>query len=302
VVAAAIETVRPAADAKEISVDLLLPTAVVTVLGDAKRLQQVVWNLLSNAIKFTPRGGVVKVELDRRNSQVELTVSDTGIGIKASFLPHVFDAFRQADSSSTRRHKGLGLGLDIVRRLVELHGGTVHVASAGEGCGATFLVRLPVAPLQIGRRHSPGNRGDEEGSPAGQSVPVLRGLRAVLVDDDVGSRELVTAVLSHCGVDVTLAASAAEGLAAVQQRTPHVLVSDIEMPEEDGYSLIRKVRALAPEQGGCTPALALTAYARAEDRSRALQAGFQMYLAKPVEPEELIAAVATLATKSLGAR
>lgn len=302
VVETAIETVHPAAAAKEISIQTRLPPAVGPVCGDAKRLQQVVWNLLSNAIKFTPRGGRVMIQVERREAHVELIVSDTGIGIKASFLPYVFDAFRQADSSSTRPHKGLGLGLDIVRRLVELHGGTVHAESAGEGRGATFRVRLPVASPRDGAGSSPRVHPTGEQTPCDGTAPSLTGVRVVVVDDDPGVRELVTTVLAQGGSEVTPVASAAEGLAAVQQLRPHVLLSDIEMPEEDGYSLIRKVRALAPEQGGRTPALALTAYTRTEDRSRAFLAGFQMHLAKPVEPEELTAAVATLAAQTLAVR
>lgn len=301
VVEAAIETVRPAADAKEISVQTRLSPAAGPVFGDASRLQQVVWNLLSNSIKFTPRGGVVHVQLERRNSQVELTISDTGAGIKAGFLPYVFDAFRQADGSSTRLHKGLGLGLDIVRRLVELHGGTVHAESGGEGQGATFRVRLPVAPLHAVTRDSARSRWASGRDTVDGTAPALRGLRVVVVDDDPAARELLTAVLAQGGVEVTAAASAAEGLAAVQRLKPHVLLSDIEMPEEDGYALIRKVRALAPDQGGRTPALALTAYTRADDRCRAFMAGFQMHLAKPVEPAEVLAAVATLATETIAA-
>jgi signal transduction histidine kinase/CheY-like chemotaxis protein len=302
VVEAAIETVRPAADAKEISVHTRMPSAAGSVFGDAKRLQQVAWNLISNAIKFTPRGGTVHVQLERHNSHVELTISDTGVGIKASFLPYVFDAFRQADSSSTRLHKGLGLGLDIVRRLVELHGGTVHAESAGEGQGATFRVRLPVAPRDAVSRDSTRSYGPSGRNMVEEAAPALRGLRVVLVDDDSSAREMLTAMLARCGVEVTAAASAAEGLVAVQRLKPHVLLSDIEMPEEDGYTLIRKVRELSPEQGGRTPALALTAYTRVEDRSRAFLAGFQMHLAKPVESEELIVAIATLAAQTRASR
>ncbi len=288
-VQAAIETIRPAAEAKGIKIETVFAPKTVLVLGDPNRLQQVVWNLLSNAIKFTPPGGLVRVQLDHRNSQIELTVRDTGIGIKATYLPDVFDTFRQLESSSTRTHQGLGLGLAIVRRFVELHGGTVQAESAGVGQGTTFRVILPAISEQ-----------NDELCRAPTLIPSsvlfksLQDLRVVVVDDDRGARELASTILSTYGVQVTTAASAPEAFIAVQQLRPHVLLSDLEMPDEDGYSLIRKVRALQPEEGGDTPAVALTAYARPEDRRRALLAGFQIHLTKPIEADELASAIALL--------
>lgn len=297
IIEAAIDTARPAADAKEIRLQSVLDPAAGPISGDSERLQQIVWNLLSNAIKFTPKKGRVHIRLERINSHVEITLSDTGIGIKPEFLPCVFERFRQADSSSTRSYSGLGLGLAIVRHLVELHGGTVSVDSPGEGQGSTFTVMLPVIPVvrlktEEERVHPTVSKGVPFDSP-----PALNNLRVLVVDDEVDTRDFITTALVDCGAQVKAVASAMEALPAIQQWQPNVLVSDIGMPLEDGYSLIRKVRLLPPHQGGRIPAAALTAYARAEDRTRALQCGFQIHLPKPVEPAELVTVVASLAQR-----
>ncbi|MGH9901582.1 MAG: ATP-binding response regulator [Pyrinomonadaceae bacterium] len=292
---AAAESVRPAAEAKNIRLQTLLDPQAGPISGDADRLQQVVWNLLTNAVKFTPKGGRVQVRLQRINSHVEIAVSDSGIGVSLEFLPHVFDRFRQADAATTRTHGGLGLGLSIVRQLVELHGGTVHAASEGEGKGTTFTVSLPFLAI----RSEPGaaERVHPAVSDSGllDCPPSLEGLRVLVVDDEADTRELLRAVLESCGSEVTTAASAAAALEALERERPDVLVSDLGMPEEDGYSLIAKVRALPAGRGGQTPAAALTAYTRAEDRMRVLRAGFQIHLPKPVEPAELVTVVANLA-------
>jgi CheY-like chemotaxis protein/anti-sigma regulatory factor (Ser/Thr protein kinase) len=293
---AAVDAARPAAEAKHIRLQTLLDPQATQISGDPDRLQQVVWNLLSNAIKFTPKDGRVQVRLERVNSHVEIVVSDTGIGIEPEFLPFVFERFRQSDGSMTRRHGGLGLGLAIVRQLVELHGGTVSVESKGEGHGSTFIVSLPLLPVRLEpekdlpRVHPTAQNGSMVSCP-----PELSGLRILLVDDEADSRELLNFVLESCEAQVSTAGSAAEALELIKREKFHVIVSDIGMPEEDGYSLVRKIRALSNEQGGNTPAIALTAYARAEDRVQALRSGFQMHIAKPVESAELTAAVANLA-------
>ena len=293
VVATAIEMVRPAALAKgiEITSDLSRPSAVV---GDADRLQQVAWNLLSNAVKFTPKHGRVDVRVETLESQATLTVSDTGIGVEPDFLPHLFERFRQADASTTRQYGGLGLGLAIVRHMVELHGGTVRAESGGPGRGTTFIVSLPVrAVARVG-----ATSADQSGQPAAGGFPALEGLRVLAVDDEPDARELVIAALTPFGVEVRTAESAAEAVRALSAWRPHVLLADIGMPVEDGYSLIRRIRARAPENGGLTPAAALTAYARPDDRARALAAGFQDHVAKPTTPEELARVVAALANSA----
>ncbi|MEP0919783.1 ATP-binding protein [Leptolyngbya sp. DQ-M1] len=302
---AAIETVQPAADAKHIRLQSVLDPAAGPVLGDSERLQQIVWNLLSNAIKFTPKGGRVQVCLQRINSHIEIIVSDTGQGISPDFLPYVFDRFRQADGSITRSFGGLGLGLAIVRQLVELHGGTVHAESPGEGQGATFTVKLPV--IAVGATSS-GSDSDRVHPAVGGTVefgssPRLDGLRLLIVDDDADMRELLAYTLEACGAEVIAAASAAEAIAILTASAAsiHLLISDIGMPDEDGYRLLRRIRALPTEQGGRIPAVALTAYARTQDRTAALLAGFQSHLAKPVEPAELVAVVANLAGRIEGA-
>ncbi|BAZ00127.1 multi-sensor hybrid histidine kinase [Tolypothrix tenuis PCC 7101] len=292
-VEAAIETVYPAADAKEIRIECRFAPDVGIVIADVNRLQQIIWNLLSNAVKFTPKGGKVEVQLQRINSRVQIRVSDNGSGIPPEFLPFVFDRFRQADSSSTRSHGGLGLGLAIVRHLVELHGGTVSAESLGIGKGATFTVNLPMKAVAINNTTSP-HREPLINSDRPNEPQTLNGVRVLVVDDEPDARQLLTTVLSPYGAQVMTAASATEALAAVPQFHPDVLVSDIGMPKEDGYVLIRQLRALPPEQGGRIPAVALTAYARSEDRTQALLAGFQLHIPKPVNPAELVAVIANL--------
>jgi signal transduction histidine kinase len=282
---AAVDTVRPAAEAKGIRLEVELDGAAGPVLGDPTRLQQVFWNLLANAVKFTPGGGEVGVRLAREGGQAVVTVRDTGEGIRPDFLPRVFERFSQADASTTRRHGGLGLGLAIVRHLVELHGGGVTAASAGAGRGATFTVRLPALPA---RPEAGGGAARPPGRGAG-------GLRVLVVDDEPDAREMLALVLGGCGAEVTAVASAREALEALPRLRPDVLISDLAMPGEDGYALIRRVRALPAEEGGRVPAAALTAYALAEDRARALSAGFQIHVPKPVDPAELAAVVENLA-------
>jgi CheY-like chemotaxis protein/anti-sigma regulatory factor (Ser/Thr protein kinase) len=271
-----------------------MDTGVSSVSGDPVRLQQIVWNLLSNAIKFTKRGGRVQIKLERVNSHIEIAVIDTGTGITADFLPHVFDRFRQADGRTTRQHGGMGLGLAIVRHLVELHGGTVRAESLGEGQGSTFTVLLPVAPVyQVaeGARAHPAAR---DTLPSFECVERLDGVRVLVVDDEPDTRELLKAGLGRCGAEVTVAGSAAEAMEAMKANVPHLLISDIGMPDEDGYDLIRRVRSLPADSGGRMPAIALTAYARTEDRLQALRAGYQMHVPKPVELAELVTVVASL--------
>jgi signal transduction histidine kinase/CheY-like chemotaxis protein len=291
VVEAALEAVRPAAAARNISVAAVLVPGAGPVAGDPGRLQQVVWNLLSNAIKFTPPGGRVEIRLAREGDEVTIRVRDTGAGIAEDFVPHLFERFRQADSSSTRVHGGLGLGLALVRHLVEAHGGAVSATSDGPGRGAAFTVRLPVTPARP-------RRGEvARQAPRGELRPLagLERVRVLVVDDDPDTLEVVRQVLEAAGALVTSVGSAGAALAALSSRPPDVLLSDLGMPGEDGLTLIRKVRSLEPSHGGRVPAAALTAYTQAEDRTEALLAGFQVYLAKPVEPSELTAAVARLA-------
>jgi len=293
-----LDSFRPAAEAKSIDLSLAFDPAADQFLGDPSRFQQVVWNLLSNAIKFTPAGGSVGVRLRRLGGQIELEVSDTGPGIEPDFLPHVFDRFRQADSSSSRSHGGLGLGLAIVRHLVELHGGTVRAESAGKDRGATFTVGLPLAPPRSAAAGDGGAAAPSLGLPAFAS---LEGLRVLVVDDDPDARQLVSAVLAQCQVEVRTAPGAAAGLVALAAWRPDVLISDIGMPDVDGYDFIRQVRALTVECGGSVPAVALTAYAGAEDRVRALAAGFQAHAPKPIEPAEIVALVASLTGRLIAA-
>ena len=294
-VEAAIETVRPAAEAKGIRLEKMLDPGAGPISGDANRLQQVVWNLLSNAIKFTPRDGKVQVVLERINSHIEVKIADTGIGIKPEFLPHVFDRFRQADATTTRNYGGLGLGLSIVKQLTELHGGSVRVTSPGEGRGATFAVCLPLSAV---------HRGVHTGERVHPKAPTaalvdfrhsdLSGIKVLVVDDDADARELVRRVLIACDAEVIVASTAVEALALIERERPQVLVSDIGMPEVDGYDLLKQVRALGYARGGKIPAIALTAFARSEDRTRALRAGFLAHVSKPVEPSELVATVASV--------
>jgi signal transduction histidine kinase/DNA-binding response OmpR family regulator len=296
VIKSAIESIRPAAAAKGIEFQLAFDETADAVTGDADRLQQVVWNLFSNAVKFTPDGGQVSIRLERDGARARLTVSDTGQGIEPVFLPYIFDRFRQADGSTTRKHGGLGLGLAIVRHLVELHGGTISVHSEGENRGATFTILLPLRPDTVASMADGDN-----GCAAQTCAPALGGLRIVVVDDDVDTRELIATVLSHGGAAVKTCGSAAEALDALREWHADLLVSDIAMPEEDGYTLIQKVRQLDQQSGGLIPAIALTAYAGIEDRARALAAGYQMHVAKPLEPEELLAVIANVTGRRKGA-
>jgi signal transduction histidine kinase len=291
----AMDVVRPAAEAKGIHLQSTLDPDAGWVSGDPNRLQQIIWNLLTNAIKFNSKGGSVEVRFKRIDSQAEITVSDTGDGISPEFLPHVFDRFRQADSSSTRKYGGLGLGLSIVRNLVELHSGTVQVDSQGEGQGTTFTVRLPLLANHIELTHVEQDHLASDACLEAINAPSLKGVRVLLVDDETDSREVITAMLLQYNVEVLAVDSAPAALEALKQWQPDVLLSDIEMPGEDGYSLLRKIRALDRKLGGQTPAAALTAYGRAEDRIRALEAGYQIHLPKPVEPLELAAVIANLA-------
>jgi signal transduction histidine kinase/ActR/RegA family two-component response regulator len=300
---AGLEVVRPLAVSKQI--DLRFSPehgAPPLVNGDAVRLQQVIWNLLANSVKFTPDGGRVDVSVERAGANIELNIVDTGQGIDPKFLPHVFERFRQADGAPSRRHGGLGLGLAIVRQLVELHGGTVHAASAGPGRGATFTVRLPAlaAGAQVertswivGDRRSAGSR---EAPPS--RLPHLDDLRILVVDDDNDGRTLTTLVLTQAHASVKAVASAREALQLLETERPDVLVSDIGLPDEDGYSLIRRIRQRESQRGGFLPAIALTGYARADDKIRALVAGFQAHVPKPLEPAELMAAIADVGGRS----
>jgi PAS domain S-box-containing protein len=288
---AAIDSIRPAADAKSFSLSATIDPRASHVSGDPRRLQQVVWNLLSNAIKFTPKHGRVEVGLRRVDSNVEITVKDNGRGIPVDFLPHVFDRFRQADGAITRKHGGLGLGLSIVRHIVELHGGTVRVESNGEGSGARFVVRLPVAAVTRGSAISRGERNGELVGVPFDCPPSLEGVRLLVVDDEPDTREMLSVVLEECDAEVLAVGSAAEALAAIDGWAPKVLISDIGMPDMDGYELIKRVRERTAKGDKRIPAIALTAYARAEDRLKALAAGFEMHVTKPVEPAELVMVV-----------
>ena len=296
IIEAAADAVRPAADAKGIRIEKVVDWKAGLISGDSDRLQQVVWNLLTNAIKFTPRDGCVRIALKRQDLHVQIAVTDTGQGISPEFLPYMFDLFRQGDSSITRSHGGLGLGLAIVRHLVEMHGGNVNAHSEGEGKGATFIVTLPLIGIP-----SADHNGHKEGAEVSEkalsmdSVPELKGVSVLIVDDELETRELLVEVLSRCGAEVRASSSAHDALEALQTWKADVLISDIGMPGEDGYELIKKVRKMDADQGGCIPAVALTAYARGEDRIRALSAGFQMHVSKPVEPVELAAVVASFA-------
>jgi PAS domain S-box-containing protein len=295
VVNAAVESLRPAADAKNISLRLIVDPSAGMVAGDYERLQQVVWNLLSNAVKFTPRGGHIEIQLLRDESSVQIIVTDNGKGIKPEFLPHAFDRFTQADSSTTRMFGGLGMGLAIVKSIIEMHGGTVEAFSKGEGTGATFKVSLPITD---GKQNRLAGRAEAESLPGLSSreyPPELAGLRVMVVDDEMDTCEMVCTALEQCGSDVKIVSSASEALAELDKWLPDVLIADISMPEVDGYALIRAVRERAPHAGGKIPAVALTAMARIEDRVKALNAGYQMHVPKPVELDELRAIVASLA-------
>jgi len=292
VINAVIDSVRLTAEAKAIQLGVILDPSARRLQGDASRLQQVVWNLLANAIKFTSPGGRVDVRLERADGRAQITVRDTGEGVAAEFLPFIFDRFRQADSTITRRHGGLGLGLAIVRHLVELHDGTVAAESAGEGYGTAFIVRLPLAESGEGARPGPAASG---GSP-----PALQGMQILVVDDDRDALDVLTLVLTEAGAAVRTAASATEALGLLRWIRPDVLVSDLAIPDEDGYSLIRNLRAMERESGRETPAIALTAYVRVQDRARAVAAGFNIFVEKPVDPDELIAVLAGIAESRAG--
>jgi PAS domain S-box-containing protein len=298
---AAIEAVRPGAEAKGMRIERTLDPRAGPIWGDPHRLQQVVWNLLSNAIKFTPRGGRIGVVLARVDSHVELRVADNGIGIKPELMPHLFERFRQGDGSTTRLHGGLGLGLSIVKHLVELHGGTVHAESRGAGAGATFLVQLPVTALQSGTSRDAGFHPSATGFHSVPFAPIdLSHTLVLVVDDELDARDIIRRVLSECHAEVLIASSADEALGILERERPHVIVSDIGMPGVDGYELLRRVRSLGADRGGAVPAIALTAFARSEDRVRALRAGFQVHVAKPVQPSELVATVASVLGRATG--
>jgi len=301
IIEAAWASVTPAAAAKGVRIHKVLDSLAGPVSGDPARLQQIVWNLLANAVEFTPKGGQVQVLLERVNSHVEISVIDTGQGIKPEFLPHVFERFRQADASTTRQHGGLGLGLAIVKHLVEMHGGTVRAKSPGEGQGATFTVSLPIIVIHHQEAEPEKVRLKQpEAAELESPRDALAGVRVLVVDDEADARVLVKRALADCGAEVRVAETVAEALQVLEKFRPHILVSDIGMPEEDGYDLIRQIRG-----GGWTarrmPAVALTAFARAEDRKRAMLAGFQTHVAKPVDPAELVAVVASLAGRTGGA-
>jgi PAS domain S-box-containing protein len=295
---AAVEAVKPAAEAKGVRVSKVVDTGLLAIPGDPVRLQQVVWNLLSNAIKFTPRGGRVQIRSERVNSHLEIIVSDTGQGISEDFLPYVFDRFRQADQKTSRHHGGMGLGLAIVRHLVEMHGGSVNASSEGEGKGATFTVTLPITPVyQVDSSGSRVHPAARDLLPADDITDRLDGLTILVVDDEPDTRELLRQGLEYCGAKVKVAGSAFEALNGLKVGLPDILISDIGMPDSDGYDLIRQVRGLPAARGGKIAAIALTAYTRTEDRLQALRAGYDMHVPKPVELAELVAVTASLARR-----
>jgi CheY-like chemotaxis protein len=312
VIEAAIDSVRPSAEAKSIQLEAVLDPMVDLVAGDPDRLQQIVWNLLTNAIKFTPEGGKIEVRSLRVGSHAQIQVSDTGIGISPEFLPYVFDRFRQADSTTTRSHSGLGLGLAIVRHLVELHGGSVYADSAGEGQGSTFTVQLRLHNCAEEQGNSAESqeitpeeselkqeRDDSLQGTSGETSVTLSGLRVLIVDDEPDVRDLITTVVEESGAKAIAVESVPEAIKELEQWQPDVLVSDIAMPVEDGYTLIRKVRDIEAERGGLLPAVALTAYVREEDCEQAIASGFQMHISKPVDTTKLVMALARLAGRSL---
>jgi PAS domain S-box-containing protein len=297
VIEAAIEVVRPAADAKSIRIETILDPSSGPVAGDPDRMQQIFWNLLSNAVKFTPKDGRIQVRLQLVNSHVEVVVSDTGKGVDPNLLPYIFERFRQGDGSTTREHGGLGLGLAIVRHLVELHGGVVNAYSEGQGRGTEFILQLPI---MVSARTSQSGEQRVHPSVDGKlsgGVPALAGLRVLVVDDERDAREIISVILGEAGAEIATASGSREALDLVEQWKPDVLISDIGMPGESGYDLIRMVRALPADHGGQTPAIALTAYARTQDRLKILSTGFQMHVPKPIEPIELATVVASLAKR-----
>lgn len=291
VVRAAVDAVRPAADAKQVKLQLTVDNTIDQLRADEARLQQIIWNLLSNSIKFTPSGGLVRLAVARADSVVEISISDTGEGINKQLLPFIFDRFQQGDASITRKHGGLGLGLAITRHLVEMHGGTIEADSNGEGLGATFCVRLPMAQAATAGRRVRPNLNSASQVPV-PDAPDLSGVRILAVDDAEDTRALLHFVLEHYGADVITAGSAQDAMEVLERWQPDVIVCDIGMPDEDGYSFIRRVRQL--RQGGDTPAVAVTGYVRVEDRMRALDAGYQMFVPKPVQPMELVSLIASV--------
>jgi PAS domain S-box-containing protein len=298
-VEAAIETIQPTADAKGIRLARRLDPNVGPLRGDANRLQQVVWNLLTNAVKFTSEGGTIEVGLERVGSRLEITVADSGQGIPADFLPYVFDRFRQADATIRRKHSGLGLGLAIVKQLVELHGGMVRVQSEGEGQGAMFVVSLPLALShdRTGAPHSRDRMSAADSALDSKTVD-LSGLKVLVVDDEPDACRLIKWVLDECHAEVVTAASAAEAMPLIETARPDILISDIGMPDVDGYEFLRRIRALDPAHGGKVPAIALTAFARPEDRAHSLKVGFSVHVSKPIQPKALTAMVASLAGRT----
>jgi CheY-like chemotaxis protein/two-component sensor histidine kinase len=293
----AIDAIAPAADAKGVRIETVIDPEAAPISGDPERLQQVLWNLLSNAVKFTNRGGKAQVRLERVNSHVELTVSDTGIGIPTEFLPYVFDRFRQADGGSTRERGGLGLGLSIARQLTEMHGGTIDVSSAGPGHGATFRVKIPLMIVHTLRDDMPGVHPRSPTSAATDGSISLRGIHVLAVDDEPDALSLVSEVLEAAGARVTTAQSAEGALDRLVAETPDVIVADLGMPRMDGLGFIGQLRRHDNPRIRQVPAAALTAYARSEDRMKALQAGFQIHLAKPIDPAELVTTIASLAKR-----
>lgn len=298
VIKAAAESQSPASDAKHIRLQLVLDERAGMISGDSERLQQVMWNLISNAIKFTPKGGRVSVVLQRAESHVEIAVSDSGVGIDAEFLPHVFEPFRQATAGSMRRHGGLGLGLSIVRHIVELHGGEIVAFSEGAHLGSKFTIKFPILATAKDADQPLGRHPIARDHLAAVHLRRLDGIRVLIVEDEPSASEALLVLFQSCGADARTAASAVEALAVLDAWRPDVLVSDIAMPGQDGYSLIRSVRERSREQGGSIPAVALTAYAKIEDRVSILSAGFHMYLSKPADPNELIAVVGSLAKRA----
>lgn len=321
IIHAAVDSIMPAAEAKALRLQVVIDPGTGTVVGDYDRLQQVIWNLLSNAVKFTPAGGRIQIQIERVDSQVELTVSDNGIGIKPDFLPHIFDRFTQEDSSTTRTHGGLGMGLAIVKYIMELHGGTVKVISEGEGKGSAFTIALPQAPkttqaqrsdlraISYGISSEPGyRRGHEPGYGTEETrhttqkphekragfPPELDGLKIVVIDDEIDTCEMLSAAFAQCGSMVEIATSGSMALEQWKQWRPDVLICDINMPQMDGYQLIQQIRERELQEGTRTPAIALTALARIEDRVKVLKAGYQMHVPKPVELPELFTVVASL--------
>jgi PAS domain S-box-containing protein len=294
----AIATVTPAAEAKRLHIHMVIDPQIGTVSGDPARLQQVVWNLLSNAVKFTPKGGRVQVRLERVNSSVEIVVSDTGIGIPADFLPHIFERFRQADSGTARQRGGLGLGLAIASNLVDMHGGTIRATSGGEGQGATFRVRLPLMAVQPASPAEETRVHPRQERPTSlSSLASLAGTHVLAVDDDPDARRLLKEILEAAGARVTTASSASAAFDALQEARPDVIVADLGMPIVDGYELIKRLRQASDGALRAIPAAALTAYARSEDRAKALESGFEMHLSKPIDPAELVASIRALARR-----